>query len=77
MTTALRRLLLLALLSPLALAAQTKTPAPAPVAVPAKPVADTTVLWFARPSNGVYLRPELIRMDGKSGVRVYQLPGAK
>lgn len=36
-------------------------------------LADTTVLWFARPSNGVYLRPELIRMDGKSTVRALDL----
>ncbi len=30
---------------------------------------DSTVLLFARPTNGVYLKPTLIHLDGKSTVR--------
>lgn len=30
---------------------------------------DSTVLLFVRPANGVYLEPELLRLDGKSTIR--------
>jgi uncharacterized protein YfaS (alpha-2-macroglobulin family) len=35
--------------------------------------ADTAVLLFVRPSNGVYLKPKLVRMDGKSTVEAIEI----
>ncbi len=34
---------------------------------------DSTVLLFVRPSNGVYLAPEVISLDGKSSVREIEI----